>query len=103
MWSIFDYCLPGYLKSYEKFKNEYEYEIVRNNDKDLLLKLNKQISPFILRRTKKDVLENCLKNSNKIVYAKMEDEQEKLYKATINETKENLIKNSSNKFIFSQC
>ena len=101
LWSIFDYCLPGYLKSYEKFKNEYEYEIVRNNDKDLLLKLNKQISPFILRRTKKDVLRELPEKFEQIVYAKMEDEQEKLYKATINETKENLIKNSSNKiYIF---
>ena len=77
LWSIFDYCLPGYLKSYEKFKNEYEYEIVRNNDKDLLLKLNKQISPFILRRTKKDVLRELPEKFEQIVYAKMEDEQGK--------------------------
>ena len=31
LWSIFDYCLPGYLKSYEKFKNEYQTYLNKNN------------------------------------------------------------------------
>lgn len=97
LWSIFDYCLPGYLKSYNKFKFEYEYDIVKNNDKYQLEKLTKQIAPFILRRTKKDVLRELPEKIEHVVYAKMEDEQDKLYHSTIQDARENIINNTGNK------
>lgn len=90
LWSIFDYCLPGYLKTYEIFKAEYEYDIIKHNDQSKVNRLNKLVAPFILRRTKKDVLRELPEKLEQIVYAQMEQEQENVYKATIEQVKEKL-------------
>ena len=48
--------MPGYLFSYKKFKSTYETAIVKDNDEDAIKKLKMLIEPFVLRRTKKEVL-----------------------------------------------
>lgn len=103
LWSIFDFCLPGYLKSYETFKYEYEYNIVKNQDNNALEKLNKQISPFILRRTKKDVLRELPEKFEQIIYAPMEEEQQKIYDAVLLQARDKILQsNGENKiYIFS--
>ncbi len=102
LWSIFDYCLPGYLKTYDLFKSEYEYDIVKFNDQAKLNRLNKLVAPFILRRTKKDVLKELPEKLEQVVYARMEQEQQNVYKTTIEQVKEKLKDDSSNKlYIFS--
>ena len=32
LWSIFDFILPGYLKSYNRFREDFEVGIVRDDD-----------------------------------------------------------------------
>ena len=56
LWSIFDYIMPGYLFKYKKFKTEYETPIVKDNNGKTIAKLKMLIEPFVLRRTKKQVL-----------------------------------------------
>ena len=56
LWSIFDYIMPGYLFRYRKFKNLYETPIIKDNDENAMKKLKMLIEPFVLRRTKKEVL-----------------------------------------------
>jgi len=53
LWSIFDFILPGFLLSYNKFKDKYEAPIVKDEDKNIIKETQKQIQPFILRRLKK--------------------------------------------------
>ena len=102
LWSIFDYCLPGYLKSYEIFKYEYEYDIVKFKDEAKIDRLNKLVAPFILRRTKKDVLKELPEKTEQVVYAQMDSEQQDIYRFVIQQVKEKLVENSSNKmYIFS--
>ena len=91
LWSIFDFCLPGYLKSYESFKNEYEVNIVKNHDQEALSKLNHQIAPFILRRTKNDVLRELPAKFEQVIYAPMSEEQEKVYNATLLQARDKII------------
>ena len=55
LWSIFDFCMPGYLYSYTKFKENYESLIVKDENKEITNKLRAQVKPFILRRIKKEV------------------------------------------------
>ena len=50
LWSIFDYIMPGYLLSEAKFKEKYLKE-------DMYDELKELIKPFILRRLKKDVID----------------------------------------------
>lgn len=83
LWSIFDFILPGYLFNYRKFKDKYEVPIVKDEDKDILKRLNKQIQPFILRRLKKDVLKELPDKIETNIYAQMEETQRKLYAAEL--------------------
>ena len=55
LWSIFDFIMPGYLKTHGKFNKNFELPIVKEKDKMALDELLKLIRPFILRRFKKDV------------------------------------------------
>lgn len=56
LWSLFDFLMPNYLYNYHYFKNKFEIEIIRNNNQEVLQKLKELVQPFILRRTKKEVL-----------------------------------------------
>ncbi len=56
LWSIFDFLLPGYLSSRRRFEALYEIPYWKDQNPAPLSDLHRQISPFILRRMKKDVL-----------------------------------------------
>jgi SNF2 family DNA or RNA helicase len=79
LWSIFDFLMPGFLNSYTSFKEKYQEPIQNRNDmvaKDHLLK---QITPFILRREKKDVLFDLPKKTMTIFTVSLDDEDQTLY------------------------
>ena len=85
LWSIFEYLMPGYLFSYKYFKDTFEENIINTAETDnntALSRLQKMISPFILRRTKGDVLKELPEKVEETVYIKMGDEQDNLYKAS---------------------
>ncbi|MDD3303738.1 MAG: DEAD/DEAH box helicase [Clostridia bacterium] len=87
LWSIFDFVMPGYLFSYNKFKEQYEQPIIKENDEQVLDKLQKIVAPFILRRIKKDVLKELPDKTETIMYSKMQPEQEKIYNAFLTKAK----------------
>lgn len=88
LWSIFDYIMPGYLFSYKKFKNTYEVPIVKDNDQMAMQRLKMLIEPFVLRRTKKQVLTELPDKSIAVLKNVMKEEQEKLYLSYLAQTKE---------------
>ena len=79
LWSIFDYIMPGYLFGYKKFKTEYETPIVKENDERTMEKLKMLIEPFVLRRTKKEVLTELPEKTITVLNNQMKEEQEKIY------------------------
>ena len=80
LWSIFDFLLPGYLGTYNNFRELYENSSDDiNSDGRALLKA--KIKPFILRRMKKEVLAELPEKLEEVLYAKMTDNQSKLYYA----------------------
>lgn len=83
LWSIFDYLMPGFLFSYSRFREELEIPIVANKDEEEMERLRKMIRPFVLRRLKQDVLKDLPAKMEEAVYAGMEGEQEKLYRAHV--------------------
>ena len=74
LWSIFDFILPGYLPRPGVFMQRYGEG--RNND-DLL----KRIRPFLLRRLKKDVLDELPDKLERTVFTEMTPEQKRVYQA----------------------
>lgn len=83
IWSLFDFVMPGYLFSYNKFNKEFEVPIVKENNIEVLNKLKKLVTPFILRRLKKDVLKELPDKIESIMYVNLEGEQERLYRANL--------------------
>ncbi len=98
LWSIFDYLMPGMLFSYTRFKNDIEIPIVSCDDPVALTMLHRIISPFILRRLKKDVLKDLPEKLEDVIYAKMEEEQERLYVANVMQLKDSIDNKSDSEF-----
>ncbi|NBH13481.1 helicase [Lachnospiraceae bacterium] len=83
LWSIFDYLMPGFLFSYQRFREELEIPIVSEEDGKVQERLRNMIRPFVLRRLKQDVLKELPEKMEEAVFARMEGEQEKLYRAHV--------------------
>ena len=79
LWSIFDFIMPGYLFSYRQFKTTYETAIVKENDEETMNKLKMLIEPFVLRRTKKEVLTELPEKTITVLKNEMGEEQRKIY------------------------
>lgn len=80
LWSIFDFIMPGYFYSYRKFKEMFENPIIKDLDDDIMKKLQLMVSPFVLRRTKEEVLKELPEKTVTVMYNEMDEEQEKVYK-----------------------
>ena len=81
LWNLFEFILPGYLGSYQKFREKYEQPITDTDDRVARSTLSKLVSPFILRRMKTDVLTELPPKTETNCYIQMGDEQRKLYLA----------------------
>lgn len=79
LWSIFDFLMRDYLYSYRYFQKHFEIPIVRDKDKDKQAELKKLIKPFILRRTKKDVLTELPDKIEKTIHVEFSENENKLY------------------------
>lgn len=75
----FDFIMPGYLFTYRKFKNMYETPIVRESNESVVGKLKMLIEPFILRRSKKEVLTELPDKTVTVLNNEMGEEQRKIY------------------------
>lgn len=98
LWSIFDYLMPGFLYSYTRFRQELEVLIVQEEDEDARERLRRMIRPFVLRRLKKDVLQDLPDKLEENKYSKLEGEQQKLYDAHVKRLKMLLDKQSDEEF-----
>ena len=88
LWSIFDFIMPGYLFSHKRFKNSYEAPIVKEKDEDVMKKLKMLIEPFVLRRTKKEVLQELPDKTITILKSSMQEEQNNIYLSYLLEAKQ---------------
>ncbi|OCB74450.1 DEAD/DEAH box helicase [Flavobacterium crassostreae] len=79
LWSQMEFINPDILGSHSFFVQNYKIPIEKNKDKTVLAALKTVISPFILRRTKEQVLDDLPELTEQIYYCDMPKEQEKLY------------------------
>ncbi len=89
LWSIFDFIMPGYLASKDKFQSLYNIKELDKEDNNLN-RLNTQISYFILRRKKKDVVKDLPDKLENNIYIDLGKTQKKVYAAEVQKTKEEL-------------
>ena len=92
LWSIFDFVMPGYLHSKEVFYNKFVY----NGEMDLE-NLKLLIKPFILRRTKKEVIEDLPDKIEKKIFVEMTTAQRALYTAYMKSVRDQIKNNLKGK------
>lgn len=90
LWSIFDFIMPGYLYTYKKFRNTYEIPIVKDEDTRAMERLKMLIEPFVLRRTKKEVLKELPEKTVTVLNNEMGEEQRSIYMSYLAQAKEEL-------------
>jgi len=90
LWSIFDFIMPGYLLPYNRFKTEFENEIVKIGEEGpsksgmaAVESFKKLVAPFILRRLKSEVLKDLPAKIETDSMVPLEGEQRKLYAANL--------------------
>jgi superfamily II DNA or RNA helicase len=76
LWSIFDFLHPGMLGSFNHFK---DYYAGIHESKDLQDDLACRVSPFMLRRKKKEVYKELPPKQEQVLYCEMDSRQRKLY------------------------
>ena len=91
LWSIFDFILPGYLDNITKFRKKYKNSL-NNLDSKKIFNLKNIVSPFILRRTKNEVLTELPEKVENNMIVELSKEQKKLYMAYVKRAKKELRK-----------
>jgi superfamily II DNA or RNA helicase len=78
--ALFDLLVPGYLGSGEDFSTRYIQPIERNRSVKKREELSRLISPFVLRRTKEQVLFDLPEKIEDLRTCELSDDQVKLYR-----------------------
>lgn len=83
LWSIFDFLMPGYLFDYRFFSHHFEKEIVMEKHKEKQEQLKKMVQPFILRRVKKDVLQELPEKTETTLSIAFDEAEETMHMANL--------------------
>ena len=85
LWSILEFCCPGYLGTNQDFRRRFAAPIERNRDAKAAEKLRSLVRPFILRRLKTDL--TVISDLPPLVEARqhiaLTDEQMRLYEEVV--------------------
>lgn len=90
LWSIFDFLMPNYLYNYRYFQKRFENEIVRNKDEQKQKELKRLVSPFILRRNKREVLQELPEKIEQTQLIDFNEEEKNIYLAYLVQVNEKL-------------
>jgi len=91
LWSLFDFLMPGFLGSYDRFVEKY-VRISGDEQAKNLEYLRKKVSPFILRRMKSDVLDDLPPVSENVYHTQLTDMQRDLYRSYAESARDELVK-----------
>ncbi|WP_423064306.1 SNF2-related protein [Candidiatus Paracoxiella cheracis] len=81
LWSLFNFLMPGLLGNPADFKRLYRTPIEKHQNKECLDRLTKIVKPFMLRRTKEEVVKDLPKKTDIVQKATLEPQQRDLYES----------------------
>ena len=81
LWSLMRTVSPGLLGTWERFRKQFAEPIERDRDHERLQSLSRVVRPFILRRTKKEVLSELPPRTEVVRFAELSDAERKKYDA----------------------
>ena len=83
LWSLFDFVYPRLLGTHEVFKEEFEENIKKKEDKEVSYKysvmLRSVVEPYILRRYKSQISHALPGKVDKVVFISLSPVQHKMY------------------------
>ena len=79
LWSLFHFLMPGFLGSQARFKELFRTPIEKHGDSERLDQLRRRITPFMLRRAKRDVATDLPEKQEAIVSVELGGKQADLY------------------------
>ncbi|MCI6796521.1 MAG: SNF2 family helicase [Succinatimonas sp.] len=90
IWSLFEIAVPGLLGSFNSFSDRFVLPVERDHDTQQQRLLKRIVSPFILRRTKADVLSELPDKTEITIEVELSDEEKALYDHIREETASSL-------------
>lgn len=81
LWAQFDFLMPGFLSDSTTFKKTYRTPIEIHGDNQQRLHLAKRVAPFMLRRTKQEVVKELPAKTEIIRTVPLYEDQAALYES----------------------
>ena len=91
LWSLFHFLMPGFLGSQKRFNELFRGPIEKHGDSERLAQLRNRVTPFMLRRTKREVATELPDKVENIAGVTLEGKQADLYE-TIRLTTEKAVR-----------
>ncbi|MFV1965875.1 MAG: DEAD/DEAH box helicase [Pirellulaceae bacterium] len=79
LWSIFRNVSPGLLGTWEDFRDRFARPIEKDNDDERRVALSRVIRPFMLRRSKSEVLKELPERTEMNLYVELSDQERQRY------------------------
>ena len=79
LWSQFSFLSPGLLGNQNFFKENFMRPIEKEQNNDVASTLKRLIFPYILRRTKEEVVKELPPKVENIIFSPMSEAQQKIY------------------------
>jgi len=81
LWAQFDFLMPGFLGRAERFARVFRTPIEKQHDPDVRRNLAERVRPFLLRRTKEQVLTELPPRTEIVRWVEIEGGQRDIYES----------------------
>jgi SNF2 family DNA or RNA helicase len=81
LWNLFRFINPGFLGSFADFNQTFAIPIERDRDRTVRRRLKKLVQPYILRRTKTQVMEELPPRTDILLQVALSTEEMAFYEA----------------------
>jgi superfamily II DNA or RNA helicase len=90
LWSLLHFACPGLLGGLAAFRERYDGPIA-SGDASALVRMRARIRPFVLRRTKSEVLRELPPRSEAVLFCELDEQERVLYDALLHATREDVV------------
>ena len=94
LWNLFRFLNPGFLGTINEFNEKFAVPIQSFNDKRAQERLKKLVQPFILRRTKNQVLKDLPARTEVILNVELSQKEAEVYESFRRQAMDNIKKSS---------
>jgi superfamily II DNA or RNA helicase len=81
LWAQFDFLMPGLLSNAKRFTQVFRTPIEKLGDDEMRVRLAERVRPFLLRRTKEQVLKDLPPRTEMVRWVEIEGGQRDLYES----------------------